>query len=173
MNIIPAAWLAASLVLAAAGSSPIAGTRPQEAGQAARTVCGWLLLDADAFSCSPCISRDLGFIRDMPADLLRANLWIVVLYNPPQSNADEALRRRLISRRADAVLKAFHLDFPVVIDTTEKWRGFSAAGPALVVFDSVTRSARTIVLPFSPDDREAIRKILHRGDQPHGVPNRL
>jgi len=173
MNIIPAAWLAACLMTAAPGSPPrwdlgLQGTRPT-----AGSLSGWLLLDADALACSSCISRDLGTIRGWPEGFLRANLWIIVLYDPPQPGVDEALRLRLIGRRADAVLKAFHLDLPVVIDTTAKWRGFSAAGPVLVVFDSVTRSARMFALPFSPADREAIRIILHQGDQPHGVPNRL
>jgi len=173
MNIIPAAWLAACLMAAGPGSPPRWELGLQGAGRPIGSLSGWLLLDADALACSSCISRDLGSIRGWPEGFLRANLWIIVLYDPPQPGVDEALRRRLIGRRADAVFRAFHLDLPVVIDNTEKWRGFSDGGPALVVFDSVTRSARTFALPFSPADREAIRIILHLGDQPHGVPNRL
>lgn len=162
-TIISAACLAITLLFCPAVSPQAGpGSQPARDGPAGAVSC-LLLLEADAFLCSPCLSRTLGFIQGFHSDLGRAGLWAVVLYDKPKANVDETLYRRMIGRRAESVFKANRIHCPVVIDEAAKWRGFSVSGAGLVVFDSGTRSVRTLALPLSPDALKIIQRIINQG----------
>ena len=126
-----------------------------------------LFLDGDALLCSPCLNRTLGFIRELPSDLRRTGVWIVVYYRRPKAGVDETLYRTMIGRRAGSVLKAHGLLCPVVVDEAEKWDGLIKKGTDLLVLDSRMRSARTFALPLSADARDFIHHITETGEN-HG-----
>ncbi len=126
----------------------------------------FLILSADSFLCMPCFERIIAFARVLPVGSSQAGLWAVVLYDPPETGADEESYRVMIARRAESVLRAHGLLCPIVLDEARKWQGLSSEGAGLLILDGRTRSVRAFPLPLAPEALIVIQEIL-KGDGYH------
>lgn len=159
--------LAGLLVLQSGSASGVSRFSWNEPGAAESEVFFLVLLEADAFLCSPCLDRVLAFCRALPAENGRVHLGAVILCSKPKKDWDEAEYRRMIGRRARSVFQANRLNCALVVDEAQKWSAFTAQGAGLLVIDGRTQSVRSFPLPL---EQHVLRTILpkpDKGGDPH------
>jgi hypothetical protein len=121
-----------------------------------------VLLEADAFLCSPCFDRVLAFCRSLPAENDGVHLGAVILCRNRKKEWDEAEYRRMIGRRAKSVFQANRIICSLVIDEAQNWSAFTAQGAGLLVIDGRTQTVRSFPLPLEPS---VLRTILPKTDK--------
>lgn len=126
-----------------------------------------VLLEADAFLCSPCLDRTLAFCRAIPTDNGGVHLGAIILCRKPKKDWDDSEYRRMIGRRARSVFQANGLTCPLVIDEAQKWSAFTAQGAGLLVIDGRTQSVQSFPLPLEQRVLQTILSKPDKGGDPH------
>ncbi len=122
----------------------------------------FVLIEADAFLCSPCLGRTLDLCREVGPNQSRVHLGAIVLYQRPTRDVDPEPYRLMVARRAQSVFRANGLTCPVMVDEAGHWEAYSSQGMDLVVLDGRTHIVRGLALPL---ERAELEMILHAQTQ--------
>ena len=110
----------------------------------------FVLIEADAFLCSPCLGRTLDLCREIEPNQARVHIGAIVLYQRPTTDVDLEPYRLMVARRAQSVFRANGLTCPVMVDEAGHWEAYSSRGMDLVVLDGRTHTVRGLALPLEP-----------------------
>ena len=123
----------------------------------------FVLIEADAFLCSPCLGRTLDLFREVEPNQARVHLGAIVLYQRPTTDVDLEPYRLMVARRAQSVFRANGLTCPVMVDEAGHWEAYSSRGMDLVVLDGRTHAVRGLALPLEPAVLKTILQAQTQG----------